>query len=150
MIRNSFTPPEMSIDPFSRNKLIRGYKNTNGNNPFRLFPFRRWQIALPLASGYGYRGWLHRHFLPACAFSIYFCCPLRSDSAVYGFTFLLSLRLPFRVTFPDGVSHRIQRGSSLAIRSSAAGTIPAFQLSCSPGSLRDLHLHFHPLLNSTF
>ena len=44
-----------------------GAKNTNGNDPFELFPFRRFWISSAAASGYGYHGWLVLHLLPACA-----------------------------------------------------------------------------------
>jgi hypothetical protein len=118
--------------------------NTNGNHPLELFPFRRRRISSPVASGYCYHGWLHFQLLPASAFRCYFCCPSLSGSAFYGFTILLSLRFSFRITFPDGVSDRIQVGSSLAIGSSAVRFIRAFQPSCSPGYLSRLSSPFSP------
>ena len=123
---------------------IQPIKTQMGTTLLELFPFRRWRISSPVASGYCYHGWLHFHFLPARAFRYYFCCPSLSGSAFYGFTILLSLRFSFRITFPDGVSDRIQFGSSLAIGSSAARFIRAFQPSCSPGYLARLSSPFSP------
>ena len=126
------------------NEILDGDKNTNGNDPLELFPFRRRQISSPTAPGYGYHGWLHLFSPPACAFRYYFCCPSLLDSAFYGVTLLLSLRFSFRITFPDGVSDRIQCGASLAIGSAAVRTIRAFQPSCSPGYLTKLSSPFSP------
>ena len=71
-------------------------KNTNGNDPFELFPFRHFWIATAVASGYGYHGWLHFDLLRACAFCWFSFNPSLSDSAFYNFILRLSLRFSFR------------------------------------------------------
>ena len=72
-----------------------------------------------------------------------FYSPLLSGSAFYGVTFWLSLRFFLTEYLPGRSVSRIQRSSSLAIRSSAAWTLGAFQPSCPPeisGNLRLLVL----------
>ena len=61
------------------------------------------------------------------------CNPSPLDSAFYNFILLLSLRSSFRLAFPDGVSLRLQLGSSLTICSFAAWNISNFSAFLSPG-----------------
>jgi hypothetical protein len=112
-------------------------QNTNGNDPFELFPFRHFWIASAVASGYGYHGWLNLDLLRACAFRRLIFNPSPSDFAFYSITLRLSLRFSLRSTFPDGVFHRIQCGSSLAISTSAAWNITGFSAFLFPGIVEE-------------
>ena len=78
------------------------------------------------------------------------CCPSLSGSAFYGFTFRLSLRLSFRLAFPDRVLSHLPHGLNLAIHPSAAWNYPVSQLSCSLASIRNLRFFSLLDLNSTF
>jgi hypothetical protein len=95
--------------------FLLGYKNTNGNDPCELFPFRHTWIAPFVASDYGYRGWLYFPLHRACAFCRFVFNPSLSGFAFYSITFRLSLRFSLRSTFPDGVLYGIQHDPSLAI-----------------------------------
>ncbi len=56
----------------------------------------QWRQATVIMIGCIFVSWCFRIWLLLCG-------PSLSGSAVYGVTFLLSLRYSFRITFPDGV-----------------------------------------------
>jgi|GEM_PF-4137620 len=86
-----------------------------GTTLLELFPFRLRSIAFALTSGYCFYGWLPQlNFLPEHSVLL-FCNPSLSDFAFYGITFLLSLQLTSRLTFPDGVLFRTPHSPFLTI-----------------------------------
>ena len=119
-------------------KIMAGSENTNGNHPFELFPFRRFWIASSAASGYGY--------VVGC---ICICFLLaRSAFVIVAHRFRV---LPFTASpsgcpldLPCGWPSRTERFTEYSVehlfRSVLLlhGTIPAFQLSCSPDSSNKL------------
>ena len=134
----------------------KGSKNTNGNDPFELFPFRRFWIASAAAPGYGYFGWLH--------FDLFTCLRTLKDllfsPSLFGFCLLqhhlpavLSV-VPFGSSFRDGVFCRILlENITCDPNFSLHGNTSGFAAFCvSPEvAQRDLRPPFvFPGLNSTF
>jgi hypothetical protein len=125
-------------------RKVAGVENTNGNDPFKLFPFRRLRIAPLVASGYGYYGWLHFHLLRTCALCRFIFQPI-----AFGFC-LLQHRLQavpsafLAVGLPGRSVLQTQCGTFLAISASAAWNIFGFSAFLFPGIIEETCVPFSP------
>ena len=127
----------------------RSIKTQMGTALYELSPFRLWQIALPLASDYGYHGWLLSHFfvlthsvitLQPIAFGV---CLLQLHPPAVPSVFL-SVGLPGRSVRENTTWFFTCDLSFCCIEHFGLFSLPA------PGIFCETFVSVFPVLNSTF